>query len=183
MRMGHEGGKAFPKSERAFSSPPASPPARRGSQQALLGRPPLATLGWARGPTVAGGRTCGVVAVALVSLDVLRSVTVGRIEEIDVFIVVAGQQFCKTHRQAPGPGTKGGLRPWQGNSSTPAFGLAPQGACGAQTPPGPRSLALGRRAPQASWESAAPRLQSWAALPSPGEDKRRLRPRPPAPHT
>lgn len=45
--------------------------------------------------------TCGAVSMALVSLDVLRSVTVGRVEEIDVLIVVAGQEFCKDMPREP----------------------------------------------------------------------------------
>lgn len=39
--------------------------------------------------------TCGVISVALISLNILGPITVRGVEEINVFIVVTGQELCQ----------------------------------------------------------------------------------------
>lgn len=55
--------------------------------------------------------TRGVVAVPLVSLDVLGPVAVRGVEEIDVLVVVAGQQLCGGKGQRGVSGEPGEVAP------------------------------------------------------------------------
>lgn len=63
-------------------------------------------LGWGLQPAGGGGvwsdggqfPTCGVVAVTLVLPDVVGPVAVAGVKQVDVLVVVTGQQFCKHQR-------------------------------------------------------------------------------------
>lgn len=83
--------------------PPAQGPQKQRSFSRARGDKP-------EGEGGGGAGTCGVVAVPLVAPDVLCAVTMGRVEEVDVLVIVAGQELCRG-RAGPGSASPSGLPP------------------------------------------------------------------------
>lgn len=50
---------------------------------------------WVVTVTWEGRLTCSIISMAFVSLNILGPITVRRVEKVNVFIIVTGQELCQ----------------------------------------------------------------------------------------